>query len=89
MQLTNTKVLSRLSSLPVDTAISTESPEPTSNFLNHSTGLLIMFLNKIRHEIKGYTSARGFKFDDMERVINYDFMADFVEEHNQQTRRMI
>ena len=86
MQLTNTKLLSKLSSLPVDTGVVTESPNPTNNFFNHSTGLLIMFLNKIRHEIKGYTSARGFKFEDMERVINYDFRVikrwmDYLEQY--------
>lgn len=73
MNITNSKVLSNLSDLPLDISVNTETPKVSSNFSNYSIGLLFMFLNKIRHEVKGYTSARGFKFEDMGRVIKYDF----------------
>lgn len=93
MKLSKTNMLSNLSSLPLDTSISTEKPKFSNNFVNHYIGLSIMFLNKIRHEVKGYTSARGFKFHDLERVINYDLRIvkrwmDYLEQYEKGAAQM-
>jgi len=73
MPFTETKMLESLYSLPTDMIIETETPIDSNNQFNSYAGFLIMAANKIRHEIKGYTSARGFNFENMDRVINYDF----------------
>lgn len=65
--------LSSIATLPSDLQIFTETPQSNNNSLNYTFGLTLMMLNKIRRELKGYTSARGFNFDDIERAINYDF----------------
>lgn len=86
MPLPNTNVLTKLFTLPLDTAFSVEKPTFSSNRVNHSLGLILMLINKIRHEVKGYTSARGFEFADMERAINYDLRVvkrwmDYLEQY--------
>jgi len=86
MSSTDTDVLTLLSSLKQDTDVAIENPQLSSNLGNHYMGLFLMFLNKIRHEVKGYTSARGFDFADMERAINYDLRVvkrwmDYLEQY--------
>lgn len=65
--------LSHLSALPEDIIIQTENPSRTNNLLNFYLGLGIMSANKVRKVLKGYTSARGFDFEDIQRAIQYDF----------------
>lgn len=93
MNTTKTNVLKNLSALPLDTNIEIENPKKSGNIVNHSIGLLFMFLNKIRHELKGYTSARGFQFENMDRVINYDFRIvkrwmDYLEQYEKGAGKM-
>lgn len=66
------KNLHNISSLPSDIKYLVETPTVSNQSINYFAGLTIMFLNKIRREIKGYTSARGFDFENINRVINYD-----------------
>ncbi len=66
------KNLHNISSLPSDIKYLVETPSVSNQSINYFAGLTIMFLNKIRREIKGYTSARGFDFENINRVINYD-----------------
>lgn len=93
MPLADIPKLQHLSELPKDIIIETETPIVSSNQMNRYLGLLIMAANKIRHEIKGYTSARGFDFEDIERVINYDFRVvkrwlDYLEQYETGAARL-
>ncbi len=64
--------LSSITNLPIDLGRTVEQPTYTNNRFNYISGLMIMALNKVRHKVQGYTSARGFRFEDTDRVINYD-----------------
>ncbi len=44
-----------------------------NNRVFYFIGLLILFLNKIRHAIQGYKNPRPFSVTEYERAINYDF----------------
>ena len=44
----------------------------TQNAYHHLAGSAILFLNKFRHEIQGYTSPRGFDISQVERGVDYD-----------------
>lgn len=43
------------------------------NYLYYLIGLVFLFLNKIRHSIRGYTSPRTFPITDFKKAIAYDF----------------
>lgn len=44
-----------------------------NNLFFHLTGGALLFANKIRHAIKGYTDPRGFSSNNINRAITYDF----------------
>lgn len=80
------KDLIQLSNLPSELINTVESPPLSNRFVNHFGGLVIMALNKIRHDLKGYTSARGFDFSKITKAIEYDFRVlrrwkDYLEEY--------
>lgn len=66
------KTLASISALPKDLRNSLEHPVSSNNRFNYFAGAIIMALNKLRHTIQGYTSARGFRFDNIDRAVNYD-----------------
>jgi SAM-dependent methyltransferase len=66
------KTLASITAMPRDLRNSVERPTYTSNRFNYFAGIIIMALNKVRHDILGYTSSRGFKFEDIDRVVQYD-----------------
>ena len=43
------------------------------NIFYHILGIGILFLNKIRYAVKGYTSPKPINFEDIEGSISYDF----------------
>ena len=49
------------------------NPRNGSNFKYRSIGLLLLFLNKIRHSIRGYITPRTFPIIEFEKAIKYDF----------------
>lgn len=78
--------LTNISSLPYNIIYEIENSPRSSNSFNYFSGMAILFLNKIRHELRGYTSARGFDFEGINRAINYDFRVvnrwvDYLEEY--------
>lgn len=48
-------------------------PPPPKNKTYYLFGLGLIFLNKIRHSIKGYTNPRTFEITEYRRAIEYDF----------------
>lgn len=48
-------------------------PPPPKNNAYYYLGLGLMFINKIRHSIKGYANPRTFKIIEYQRAIDYDF----------------
>lgn len=67
------KNLNPLKNPKPDTGLFIEKPEHIGNKLQHGIGLLFMVLNKIRHEVKGYTSARGFSSNFYEKALEHNF----------------
>ena len=67
------KNLNPLKNTKPDTGLFIEKPEHIGNGIQHGIGLLFMVLNKIRHEVKGYTSARGFSSNFYEKALEHNF----------------
>lgn len=49
------------------------TPTKVNNIFYHVAGIGVMALNKLRHELQGYKSTRGFSTDELQRVIDYDY----------------
>ena len=49
-------------------------PDKYNNFMCHLMGLAILFLNKIRHELQGYTTPKPFHSTEYLRAIEYDIL---------------
>lgn len=60
-------------------------PIPSNNLMNWWAGLIILIINKVRHEFQGYTSPRGFPISEIERGIQYDMrVVDRWDDHIKQ-----
>jgi len=47
-------------------------PKNVRNAFYHLTGWVILFLNKIRHAVLGYTRPRAFSVHDVDQAVRYD-----------------
>lgn len=77
-----------------DTAIEIQKQHFSSNFINYSFGLSLMVLNKFRHEIQGYKSARGINNSEVDRVIQHCFnvvrrWTDYLEKYQVGASNMV
>lgn len=55
-----------------DTKMEYENPAIVRNDLHYFVGFVFLVLNKIRHELQGYKSARGFSTSLIDKAIKYD-----------------
>jgi len=53
--------------------ISTIKPKSVHNIFYYFSGLLFLFLNKIRHSVCGYLTPRPFSVIKIDKTIDYDF----------------
>lgn len=70
-----------------DTILEYENPAKIKNRTYHLIGFVFLILNKIRHELQGYRSARGFSSSLIEKVIKYDMgvvsrWSDYLKKYN-------
>lgn len=55
-----------------DTSLDYLNPSGVSNRINYLIGFVFLVLNKIRHELQGYKSARGFTSSLFEKAVSHD-----------------
>lgn len=64
-----------------------ENHTKVNNRTNYLFGFIILVLNKIRHELRGYTSTRGFSSHMVEKAVAHDLRAvrrwsDYLKKYN-------
>lgn len=69
-----------------DTKLTIEQPANINNFFYYFAGIGIHIVNKIRHELQGYTSARGFSSQEIEKAVQHDHnivtrWKDYIEQY--------
>lgn len=55
-----------------NTVLEYQNPKGVNNVLNYLIGFVFMVLNKLRHELQGYKSARGFSSKLFEKAVTHD-----------------